>query len=180
MSKWYASCVILRLEKEKEPESWKRLQVGGDDGISCQHLQVMMTNLLQKHWEWKEEKTPMLKHGSVVRPTMYLASMDIKTAFDEARPRHAAKNMESRSKLSALLCEMAGLEEGQAMFECVDSDFWRIVPFCRSTQLTDLAGLGPSHAVSSRSRHTLGTGQSQSLQSAGNMLLIWFVLDSLV
>ena len=27
----------------------------------------------------------MLRHGSVVRPTMYVASMDIKTAFDEAR-----------------------------------------------------------------------------------------------
>ena len=27
MSKWYASCIILRLEKEKEPESWKKLHV---------------------------------------------------------------------------------------------------------------------------------------------------------
>ena len=32
----------------------------------------------------------MLRHGSVVRPTM-----DIKTAFDEARPRHVAKLMEN-------------------------------------------------------------------------------------
>ena len=40
MSKWYASCVILlRLEKEKEPEGWKQLPVGCIDGISCQHLQ---------------------------------------------------------------------------------------------------------------------------------------------
>ena len=37
----------------------------------------------------------MLMHGSVVRSTMYLASMDIKTVFDEARPRHAAKIMEN-------------------------------------------------------------------------------------
>ena len=41
--------------------------------------------------------------------------------------------------------------------------FRRIVPFRRSTQLTDLAGLGPTHVVASRSRHTLSTGQSQSL-----------------
>ena len=67
------------------------MHVGGVDGISC--LQVMMTNLPEKHWEWQEERTPMLKHGSVVRPTMYLAIMDIKTAFDEARPRHVAKGM---------------------------------------------------------------------------------------
>ena len=35
----------------------------------------------------------MLKHGSVDRPTMFVASLDIKTAFDEARPRHTAKIM---------------------------------------------------------------------------------------
>ena len=25
-------------------------------GTSCQHLQVMMTNVIQKHWEWQEEE----------------------------------------------------------------------------------------------------------------------------
>ena len=49
-----------------------------------------MTILLRKHWEWHEDRTPMLRHCSVV-PTMYLASMDTKTAFDEARPRHVEK-----------------------------------------------------------------------------------------
>ena len=56
----------------------------------------------------------MLRHGSVVRPTMYLASMDIKTAFDVARPRHVAKIMESHDThgwlIAALLREMSGLE----------------------------------------------------------------------
>ena len=37
---------------------------------------------------------------------------------------------------------------------------------CRSVQLTDFTGFGPTHVVGSRSRHTLGTGQSQSLQGA--------------
>ena len=74
MSKWYASCILLRLEKEKEPEKWKHLHM---DGISCQHLQVN-----------GDERALV----SVVRPAMYLASMDTKTAFDEARPRHVAKN----------------------------------------------------------------------------------------
>ena len=35
MSKWYASCITLRHEKEKEPKSWMKLHVGGVDGISC-------------------------------------------------------------------------------------------------------------------------------------------------
>ena len=54
MSKWYATCIIPRLEKDTEPEETKQLQVGGIDGISCQHLQVVMTQMLQKHWEWQE------------------------------------------------------------------------------------------------------------------------------
>ena len=111
-------------KKQEEPESWKKFHVGGVDGISCQHLQVKMANLLQKHWEWQEDRTPMLRHGSVVRTTMYLANMDINTAFDEARPRHAATFMESHNThgwlISALLREMSGLV-GQAMFECVES-----------------------------------------------------------
>ena len=37
--------------------------------------------------------------------------------------------------------------------------FPRIVPFCRSVQLTGFTGLGPTHIVGSRSRHTLSIGQ---------------------
>ena len=64
----------------------------------------------------------MMRHGSVVCPTMFLASLNIKTAFDGARPRHVAKNMESHDKhgwlIAAFLREMSWLE-GKAMFECV-------------------------------------------------------------
>ena len=52
----YASCIILPLEKERELESWKKLHVGGIEGISCQHFPVMMTNLLPEHWEWQEDR----------------------------------------------------------------------------------------------------------------------------
>ena len=61
----------------------------------------------------------------MVRPTMYLASMDIQTV-DEARQRLVAKIMEDHNThgwiMSALLREMAELE-GQALFECVESKF---------------------------------------------------------
>ena len=86
-------------------------------GQVAQHLQVMATNLLQKHWEWQEERVPMLKPGSVIRPTMCLASLDIKTAFDEARPRHVAESTENHDRhgwLIAALREMSGFE-GKAM-----------------------------------------------------------------
>ena len=62
----------------------------------------------------------------VERPTTYLANLDIKTAFDEARPKHVARIMDSHDVhgwlIAALLREMSGLE-GQAMFECVESSF---------------------------------------------------------
>ena len=57
---------------------------------------------------------------------MYLASLDIKTAFDEAKPKHVAQIMDSHNThgwlIAALLRETSGLE-GQAMFECVESSF---------------------------------------------------------
>ena len=68
----------------------------------------------------------MIKHGSVIRPTMYLASMDIKTDFDVARPKHIARIMEGHTVhgwiIAALLSETAGLE-GLAMLECAESSF---------------------------------------------------------
>ena len=107
ISKWYACCVMMRMEKEKELETWKRPR-------------VLVSNLLQRHWEWQEERSPMLKHGSVIRPTMFWASLDIKTAFDEARPRHTAKIMECHNihgwLIAALSHEVSGFE-GKAMFD---------------------------------------------------------------
>ena len=48
MSKWYAFFGSSS-GFEEETENWKKLHVGGSEGISCQHLPVMVTNLLQKH-----------------------------------------------------------------------------------------------------------------------------------
>ena len=55
MSKWYAFCIILILENDKELVKWKDLYVGGMDGISCQHLQVLVTSLLQKTGNGKKK-----------------------------------------------------------------------------------------------------------------------------
>ena len=57
---------------------------------------------------------------------MYVASMDIKTALDVARPKHISQNMETImftvGFTAALLREMAGLE-GQATFEKCEDHF---------------------------------------------------------
>ena len=87
----------------------------------------MATNLLQKHWEWQEDRTPMLRHGCVVRPTMYLASMDIKTACDVARPRHVAKIMETGTHMNGWLrlsCERCRCWKVK---QCLNA--WRAITF---------------------------------------------------
>ena len=57
---------------------------------------------------------------------MYMASLDIKTAFVEAKPKHVANMLDSHNAqgwlIAALLREMSG-PEGKAMFECVESCF---------------------------------------------------------
>ena len=51
-------------------------------------------------------------HTKAVRPTMYLASSDIKTAFDEAKPKLVAQILDSHEThgwfITALLREMSG------------------------------------------------------------------------
>ena len=114
---------MMRMEKAVNLEQTSH-------GRSQQHKLSTSTGVghksLHKHWEWQEERSPMLKHGSVIRPTMLMASLDIKTAFDEARPRQIARSMEGLNMhgwlIAALLREISRLE-GKAMFECVESSF---------------------------------------------------------
>ena len=122
MPKWYASCILIRLEKEIERENWKNLHVGGIEGISCKHFQVMMTHLLQKHWEWHEDRRPMMRHGSVIRPTMCWANMDIKTAFDVPRPKHIARIMEDHNVIGLIIAVLFE-QDGRISKPC--SSVWR-------------------------------------------------------
>ena len=66
----------------------------------------------------------MVKHGTVVRPTMFLASLDIETAFDEAKPKHVARILDDHNThgwlIAALSREMSRLS-GTASFESVES-----------------------------------------------------------
>ena len=71
------------LGKEKEPEEWRKLHVGGIDGISCPHLQVMMTQLLQKNIV--NGKTTEGRYGTAARVGLLCTSPT--TAFDVARPK---------------------------------------------------------------------------------------------
>ena len=102
------------MEEEKEPEG------------NCQHLQVLMTYLLRKHWQWHEHREGEPKHGFLRHPTTYVAIMDIKTALDVAKPKYIAQTLEEQNMhgwlIGALLREIAGLA-GEATSESVESKF---------------------------------------------------------
>ena len=116
MSKRCATCTILR--ERTELEGWKQLHVGGTDGTACRHFQAT-TQLLQKHWGWEEDWRKNGWHGSEQQTTMYMASMDTKTAFDVARPRHIATILGKQGThgwiLVAVLREVGSLK-GQTTF----------------------------------------------------------------
>ena len=50
-----------------------------------------MSNLLQKHWEWQENRREDLEHGKFKYKTMCMANLDVKTAFDVANPSVVSK-----------------------------------------------------------------------------------------
>ena len=45
-----------------------------------------MTNLLQKHSEWLENRKEAVMHDAHRNKTVYLASLEVKTAMDAAEP----------------------------------------------------------------------------------------------
>ena len=45
-------------------------------------MQGLLTNLLQKHWEWQENRREDLEPDKFKYKTMYIASLGVKTAFD--------------------------------------------------------------------------------------------------
>ena len=58
------------LRGDKEPTGWRSLHVGG---VNCEHMQALLTNYLQRHWEWQEDRRTDLEPG--------FAGLDAKTAF---------------------------------------------------------------------------------------------------
>ena len=70
------------LHEEKEPVEWRRLHVGAERGVNCEHMQALVTNIFQRHWEWQEDSRTDLQPGLF---RYNAASLDVKTAFDVAK-----------------------------------------------------------------------------------------------
>ena len=49
-------------------------------------MQALLTNVLQRHWVWPEDRPEAWVLGAIWYKTAYVASHDVKTAFDVAKP----------------------------------------------------------------------------------------------
>ena len=47
-SKWKNSVLVDLLHEEKETKEWRRLHVGAERGVNCEHMQALLTNILQR------------------------------------------------------------------------------------------------------------------------------------
>ena len=52
-SKWYTTVSVDMLHDVQEPSEWKRLHVGAERRVNCEHMEALVTNIFQRHWEWE-------------------------------------------------------------------------------------------------------------------------------
>ena len=71
---------------KRGPSEWERLHVGAERTVNCEHMQVLVTNIFQRHWDWQEDRRVDLQSELFRYDTAFMASLDVKTAFDVARP----------------------------------------------------------------------------------------------
>ena len=60
--------------------------MGAERGVICEHMQALLTNILERHWEWQEDHRTEWEPGFFRYRTACMASLDVKTPF------HVAKN----------------------------------------------------------------------------------------
>ena len=70
---------------------WVSLHVGAERGVNSEHMQALLTNKLQRHWEWPEDRRTDLQPEFYRYNTAFMATLDVKTAFDVAKPSVVSK-----------------------------------------------------------------------------------------
>ena len=121
-------CVIVQMPNNTK--GWGRLHVGLERGVECDHFQALVTNPSQTHREWQENWKETGWHGAHRYKTWYLASLDVKTAFDVAKPGFVAELQAETGVhgwiIAALLEETKDLK-GMAVFEPCETEFRKSV-----------------------------------------------------
>ena len=70
-----------------------RLHVGAERGVNCEHMQALVTKIFQRHWERQEERQTDLQPSMYRNNRAFMASLDVKTALDVAKPSVAFETL---------------------------------------------------------------------------------------
>ena len=118
---WWTHCT-----RKKEPIEWRSSHVGAERGAICQHMQALVTNIFQRHWEWQEDRRTNLQPGLYRYNMAFMTSSDVKTALDVAKPSVVSKNLTLTEvhghPTAALLAEMQDVRRS-ACFENSETEF---------------------------------------------------------
>ena len=113
-SKLCTAVLVDLLHEEREPIVWKRLHVGAERGVNCEHMQALLTNILQRHWEWQEDRRTDLEPGFYRYNTLDVAKPSVLSRIPSLTGAHG--------HVAALLAEMQDVQ-GSACFENCDTEF---------------------------------------------------------
>ena len=95
-------------------------------GVNCEHMQASVTNIFQRHWGWQGDRRTDLQPGLYRYNSAFMASLDVKTAFDVAKPSVAWRIFTLTGVhghlTAALLAEMEDVR-GFACFENSETEF---------------------------------------------------------
>ena len=89
--------------------------------VNCEHMQALVTNVLERHWSGRSKWVP----GFNKYQTTFMASLDVRAAFDVAKPRLVARMltmMDVHAHVVAMLEEMKDVR-GSACFENWETEF---------------------------------------------------------
>ena len=96
--------------------------MGAERGVYCKHMQALLTNVLQRHWVWVEDRREAWVLGTIWYRTAYVASLHVKTAFDVAKPSavsHMMTSIDTNGYLvAAFLEEMKGVRGSACIENC--------------------------------------------------------------
>ena len=122
MAKLCASVWALLLYREPEPRSRKDLHVVAELGTGCERMHVLLTPVVQKHWEWERAATRGCR-GSWEHMPLFAASLNVNTAFGVAKLNVMANVLEEsrlhRGLISAFQKVIRNLPGLADFFYCV-------------------------------------------------------------
>ena len=85
-------------------------------GVNCDPMRASLTNILQSHWEWQDDRRDAWVLGFFKYQTAFVASLDVKAAFDVAKFFRGVKDTDIHGDPLTLCGGICGREEGREGF----------------------------------------------------------------